>query len=230
MSRNHTFCLHLLVVVLLATACSSPRKASERDCAKAEKHRARALWLCPPMLHMDSASIRLHLPGDSTSGTARYTDVQVDSIKAACEQYAAALAAERELYIIAQRDQHAQGVTTPTLHPPPTQPSLAPAQALHTIRRHACAFDPFTATTGLCVATVRPGPNGPLITLEQLPLDTTAKAPCPPSVKPAPCPTCTGVASWYRWAFWITLPITLLLAAFVLRVIVVSMRANSPHG
>lgn len=230
MSRNLTFCLHLLVVVLLATACSSPRKASERACAKAEKHRARAVWLCPQMLSMDSASVRFQLQGDSTTASSRYTDPQVDSLLAACEQYAAALATERELYRIAMAERIAQGDEDIAASSLPSPPTPAQQQATHRIRQQVCQFEPFTATTGLCVASVRPGTNGPLLALEQLPIDTIASAPCPPQLQAAPCPTCSGVATWYRWAFWSLLILTVCLLAIIARVIVVSMRANTPHG
>lgn len=225
--HRHLFPL-IAVAVLLATACSSPRKASERACAKAEKHRARAIWLCPQMLYMDSANVRFQLPGDSTTAISHYTDPLVDSLLAACEQYAAALATERELYRIAFTDRIDQ--SDPALATPATAPhSPAQRHATDRIRQQVCQFKPFTATTGLCVATVRPGANGPMLALEQLPVDTIAQAPCPPQLQPSTCPTCSGVASWYRWGFWCLLLIVLALLMLIARVIVVSMRANSPN-
>lgn len=222
MRTNPVLSISVVILVLLAAACSSRRNASERACARAEKHRAKAIWLCPQMLGMDSAAIRFVIPGDTAVTTARWTDPEVDSLLAACEQFAAALAIERSLFQFAleQRDSAAAVRATP--------PPRYNGAATEAIRRLACAFEPITATTGLCIATVRPGPNGPLLTVEQLPVDTTGKAPCPPQVNPAPCPECTGVASWYRTAFWGIVSVLALGLCIVVLMIARSFRQWPP--
>lgn len=217
MSRNLTSCLQLLVVALLATACSSPRRASERACAKAEKHRARAIWLCPQALLLDSATARFQLPAQHDSAAVRLIQAELDSVRAACEQLSEALDAERELYQAALQQ---QPTTLPT---PPKRGSSEPAQrALQALRKEVCAFEPQEVQVGLCIARVTPGTNAPLLYVEQLPLDTMLRAPCPPQLTAAPI--YTGVATWYRTGFWVVLALFLIILGLFIRMVQVAMR------
>lgn len=71
----------LIMCVALLAACGSPRKA----CRKADRHIARAIWLCPDVLSRDSATATLLVPGDSTTGALTYTQHDLDSLLAACD-------------------------------------------------------------------------------------------------------------------------------------------------
>ncbi len=227
MSRNLTHAATLGFAALMLVACSSPRKASERACAKAERYRAKAVWLCPQMLDMDSATARYELPGDSAQQHAAYTQADVDSILTACLQLREALDAERELYAATMAQRSDSAAVPP---PAPTRPGAATRAALNTLRRQACDFEPLEAAAGICRARVTAGPGGPLLRLEQLPIDTALRAPCPPALKPTTTVTHTGVASWYRPAFWTLLVITALLVAMLARMVAVHMRTNTPTG
>lgn len=228
MSQHRHLYPLLAVAVLLAAACSSPRKASERACAKAAKYRAKAIWLCPQALVMDSAEVRFQLPGDSATHTARYTEPQVDSLIAACAQYAEALAAERDLYQAAMQQQLTlahEGVVRSETTKKQHGGSKAAQEALLRIREEACHFEPLEATVGYCRARVRPGGSAPLLTLEQLPMDVVASAPCPPQLgEPR---VADGVARWYRTGFWIVLGLCLLLLAALVRMVMVCMRRTA---
>lgn len=204
MSRTLSpICLVGFAVLLLA-ACSSQR-ASERACRKADKHIAKAVWLCPDVLRHDSATVTFTLPGDSAATTAAFTDPIVDSLLKACEDFALAIVHERDslanALIIHGTGQAEDGSRVngfgvrPGVSPAPTVPA-----ATARMREQLCYFEPIEANTDVCYARVRPGPNGPLLTLEQKPYKAVATAPCPPQVGRPPCPACNGVAAWWRVA------------------------------
>lgn len=222
MSRSSTTNCLIGLVALMTVACSQPRKAGDRACRKADRHLARAVWLCPDILTRDSATVTFTLPGDSVATTLRYTDPLVDSLLAACEQFAAVLLAERRLL----------GDIDTTVHRSPIVVHPARAPAVAAIQRVACAFEPYTETVGLCTITVRPGANGPLLTVVQEPYTQTQRTPCPPQVQRPPCPP-PGVAGWYRWGFWICAPLCLLLLVLFMRRFLLafnrSFSANNPQ-
>lgn len=242
MSRKLTTVLLCCVAALMLAACHLPRKASERACRKAERHLARAVWLCPDILRHDSASVTFTLPGDSTATTLSFTDPVVDSVMAACEQLREALAAERDLYLAALALQTERLRTQNTIRdtvvasrprmPDPTTVRLQEfsRQAIEKLREDVCAFEPFSFTAGICTCSVRPGKNGPLITMTQAEVKKEATAPCPPQIGSVPCPE-PGVAAWYRWAFWVLLAI--VIGSIVLRRVngaLLSIRTSDLQG
>jgi hypothetical protein len=252
MSRSHSaICLSVLAVLMLAS-CVSSRKAEQRDRKKADRLIARAIAKYPGVLTPDSTTVAFHLPGDSAQQQARYTDPQIDSLLAACEQYAAALASERELYLLTrstpvgppsslgegrQRDEAYPTKTTP-VGPPSSLggrgqgmevPTPQRSSAIDRIRQEACAFEPITATTLLCEATVEPGPNGPLLQLEQFPLDSILKAQCPPQVAFSPCEKSHVSNNWIV-GFFILLILCIAMALILWNGIAKSIRSNTPQG
>jgi hypothetical protein len=221
MSRNLTHLFPLLVVVLLATACSSPRKASERAKAKAQKHLALAMVLDPSIMRPTDQEVEL--PGDSaTLPPAPYADADVDSILAACAQLAEALRNERDLFAHQLMRMPSQPVVTP----PPPAPSAARKQAVENLRNAACSYKPWSYDHELFVVTASGG-STPKVEVRLKP--RKASVPCPPQAVLEPVVQ-VGVANWYRTWFWILLLITTVLVAIIGRVIAVSMRANAPHG
>lgn len=213
MSRSLTTILLPGLVALMLAACSSPRKASERACRKAEKHWAKAVWLCPKILSMDSATVTFVLPGDSVATTARYNEPIVDSVLKACEEYALAVMHERDSLRRQLLGDTGQVEDSSLVNGFGTRRGTSPApssQRQEKLREFLCLFEPIVANTELCYAQVRPGPNGPLLTLEQKEYREVVKAPCPPVALPPPCPPCDGVASWWRTVA-IVLAILLLL-------------------
>lgn len=227
MSRSLTT-ICLVGLVALIAACSSPRKASERACRKADKHLARAVWLCPDALKHDSATVTFSLPGDSADVTVPFTDPLVDSLLLACQQYAEAVATDRALL---ERTLDNDSLTIAQLEL--RVAALQRANATASVRRSACAFTAFEQTIGLCTVRVRPGPQGPMLTVVQAPLDTAVTAPCPPQVTRPPCPSCPdGVATWWRTAA--ILLFLILILSHLRRIIgmVISVRtwARMPQG
>lgn len=180
LSMSHTLSSATLVgfVALMLAACTGPRKASERACSKAERHVAKAVWMCPAVLEVDTAvrTVDVVLPGDSVTVPVRLAhSLDVDSILAQCEQLREVIAAERDLYAAALERQHER--------PGPTQ---APAvrRAVDALQRSTCQWEPITYEHALFTLTVAPGQSEPLITVQVK--DRVAQAecpPCPPRVK-----------------------------------------------
>jgi hypothetical protein len=230
MSRSHSATCYFALAVLMLASCVSPRKAEQRDCNKADRLIARAIAKCPEVLTPDSTKVPFHLPGESKGAAARYTDPEIDSLLAACEQFAAALASERELYLLSATSAvgpssspggRGQGMEAP--------PSAQRSLAIQNIREEACAFEPITASTMLCEAVVVPGPNGPLLQLEQLPLDSILKAQCPPHVAFAPCEKSHVSSNWIV-GFFILLILCIAMALILWNGMAKSIRSNTPQG
>jgi hypothetical protein len=221
MSRNLTHLFPLLVAVLLATACSSPRKASERAKAKAQKHLALAMVLDPSIMRPNDQEVEL--PGDSaTLPPAEYADADVDSILAACAQLAEALRNERDLFA----HQLMRMPAHPVVPTPPPAPSAARKQAVDNLRKTACSYKPFTYDHELFLVTASGG-STPKTEVRLKP--RKASVPGPPQAVLEPVLK-VGVANWYRTGFWILLLISAVLVTIIARVIAVSMRTNTPHG
>jgi hypothetical protein len=230
MSRSHSAICYFALAVLMLASCVSPRKAKQRDCNTADRLIARAIAKCPGVLKPDSTKVPFHLPGDSAQADARYTDPEIDSLLAACEQFAAALASERELYLALELERAAAGQAgkqVPGL--PTTLPTPQRTKAIDRIREEACAFEPITASTMLCEAVVVPGHNGPLLQLEQLPLDSILKAQCPPQVAFAPCEKSHVSSNWIV-GFFILLILCIALALILWNGMAKSIRSNTPQG
>lgn len=165
---------------LVLVACSGPRKASERACLKADRHMAKAAWLCPKVLEADTTArtVTVELPGDTLQVAPKLAhSLDVDSILAACDQLREALAAERTLRELAPPS---GGQPTPVVSRPPAVP-----RALSTLQDRACQWEPFEVNHELAVLRLRPGSDGrPLITVEVKPRVATGECPpCPPVLK-----------------------------------------------
>ena len=190
MSRSLATTSLLGLAVLLLMACSSPRKASERACRKAERHMARAVWLCPDMMRLDSAlyimsPVRMEVP-------VAYSDsINYDSLLSAC----AALNAALEVRVA----DTSRAWQSPVVIHSPQMRQVAVRNATTAIRQAACDWKDFTQTFGRLTVTVKNSTAGPLLTVEDA--GETVKVPCPPAIGRAPCPE-PGVATWYRSFTW----------------------------
>lgn len=200
------FCLAAL------SACFQPRKAEERGCRRAERLMARAVFKCPKLLQADTATrtVSLVLPGDSLTTTLGFTDPVLDSLAAACAQFAEALAAERDLYQVALRAAHDSLRAAQAVPPPGTSPAVQ--AAIVRTRLQACTFQPFTYVHDRATVLVRPGPDGlPQLTVHVSELQEQLDCPpCPPQVTQHTTVQ-HGVAPWYRTYFWCTIGVLVLL-------------------
>jgi hypothetical protein len=178
--------LAAIALLLLLCACGGPRKA----CRKAQQHMARAAWLCPQVLRPDTATTTL--PGDTaTTPPMAYTAAQMDSVEAACQQLAEALAAERELY--------AALYSTPPRQPLPV--NTPPVQAaLARIRTAACQYAPFHYQHELFTLRATGGETPGITVLVH---DRVLRTECPPVLNMGQTPPTHGVAAWYRVGFWV---------------------------
>ena len=161
----------LLVSVALLASCAQPRKAAQRRCSKADRHIAKAVWLCPDALARDSATVQL--PPTSTELRLALVDsVTMDSVLAACNRIRMALEAELE---------HTKDSSNNT-------PGVASVPAaVRVLQRTVCLWETLTDTVNGMVITVRRSADGsPLLGVELL--ARTVKAPCPPAITRPPCP------------------------------------------
>lgn len=178
MSRTRTSATLFGMFALLLVACSGPRKATERACRKAEKHVARAVWLCPQVLEVDTAprTVDVAVPGDSAAVPVKLAhSLDVDSILAACEELQHLMALELEE--LRQVDSVAPAIAE--------APRAARKQAAVTrIQRTACQWEPQTYEHELFSLTVSPGETGPLLMVRVKDRVVTADCPpCPPRVQ-----------------------------------------------
>ena len=103
---------------------------------------------------------------------------------AACQQYAEALAAERELYALHMRT-------------PRTQ------EAVRTIRQQACEMRPVHVFDGPMELHIWTANGKVEWKYEITPQVVEVSIPSPPRVEFRPAPPGTGVAAWYKWFFWV---------------------------
>lgn len=195
----------LLMALMVLSACAQPRKA----CRRAEKHIAKAIYLCPEALHPDTTTrtATLQVPAESLMSELRWSQADMDSVLAACDQVREALDQERALYIA--------GVTTRSdkKSTPMTATTPRAASAVAALRRQACQFEPFTLQNDRVKVTVRPGTDRPLITLEAKPWQQVVKCPpCPPQVTMGEVKV-DGGGRFYRYGFWCLLLLVLVYLA-----------------
>lgn len=188
----------LLLCVALTTACSTPRKA----CRKAERHMARAVWLCPDILHQDSVAMAIPATKDSLAAAPASPDL--DSLLEACRALNAVLEADRHL-----RQEVAYTTNTPA------RPLYTPAHgvqlAVTKVQQAACNWQGFTQRVGRITITVRNINGAPALMVDDP--GEVRKVPCPPSANKT---VITGVADWYRTAFWIIVGMVVLFVFPVL--------------
>jgi hypothetical protein len=172
----------------------------ERRCNRADRHLARAVWLCPDILTRDSAQVTISMAPDSAASTTAWRTPQVDSLLNACADFALSVVQRNDslqALLLAGGRQALPSTKASALDP--GAPGAAGQRAQERLREQLCWFDAFESETELCFARVRPGKDGPLLTLEQKSFSRTASAPCPPQLTRPPCPTCPdGVATWWR--------------------------------
>lgn len=186
------------LLALMVVACSTPRKA----CRKAERHMARAAWLCPSALQVDTATVLV--PGDTaTAPPMAYEPIDVDSLEAACAELARTLMAEREKY---------EGLLAGNAPEKPLPVNTEAVQrAASGVRRVACRWEPWEYDHALFHLRALGGDTpGILVEVKE----QKVKSPCPPALSLKPV-IIEGVAEWYRTAFYIM--IIFLLALFAAR-------------
>lgn len=191
----------VLICLIAVSACGTPRKA----CRKAQKHIAKAVWLCPEALRADTSgrSVSVQLPGDTITDTLRWSDADVHAIMADCDQLREALASERDLYatvLINNERQVAQAKSDRN-------------DALSKLRTSTCRFEPFTVSTGRTTVRIRPGSGVPLVTIEEHPVSRTVNCPpCPPQVTLGEVHVNGPTGKFYRIGFWSLLIFLIILA------------------
>lgn len=178
----------LILCVALLSACGSPRKA----CRKADRHIARAVWLCPDVLHQDSATVTW--PPTSDTIAAQPSRPDLDSLLAACRTLNIALQAAR-LHAAPPLETH-----TPISAAPSVKHAVAKVQAA------ACNWEGFTERVGRVTITVHNIDGTPVLLVDDP--GEVRKVPCPPGVTQT---VVTGVAGWYRPAFWILAVLLVLI-------------------
>lgn len=194
--------------LLLLSACGGPRKA----CHKAERHMARAAWLCPGVLQADSATTTL--PGTvATLPHPALQEAHLDSLEDACRQLAEALAAERELYAAVLGLRQPVPVATPRV-----------VQAATAVQRVACQYQPMVYEHELFTLRMAGGSTPGIVVQVH---DRQVAVPCPPRLVP---PQRAGVAPWYRGAFWVLAIYAILVSYIILRSATSAWRANEPHA
>lgn len=82
MSRSLTL-LPLVGLLVLVSACSTPRKA----CRRADRLVAKAVYQCPDILRAKTDTVYVQLPGDTVLAQVQWSDslVDTDSLLAACD-------------------------------------------------------------------------------------------------------------------------------------------------
>ena len=197
--------LLLIPIALLLVACGSPRKA----CRKAERHIAKAAMMCPEL--MRSADQGVVIPGDSVAVEQTYGQADIDSIMAGCDQLREALKSEQDLSVV---------IFNHYLRRPRVE------QAVAQVRRSACRYKPFRYEHELFTLNMK---GGETPGIEVIVPQRKVVVPCPPQVELRPV-VHTGVARWYRGAFWLLVVFSLLLIYIILRTVFLGMRTNDPQG
>ena len=170
----------LLMALILLTACTGGRKAARHE-AKAQKHLARAVWLDPSLA--SPSQVEVDLPGDTAMAPPMaLADPDADSLLAACEAFAAEMLAARNEFA----------------HRLMALPAKA-QKASRKVQQVACRYEPFEYNHDLFRLRADGG-DTPGIQVEVHP--RKALVPCPPQVNYTPTVR-VGVASWYRWGFWL---------------------------
>lgn len=78
----------ILALAVLLTACGTPRKA----CRKADRHMAKAVFLCPKVLNARTDTVLVKLPGDTITIAVPWSEgpVNTDTLLAQCDSLRAA--------------------------------------------------------------------------------------------------------------------------------------------
>ncbi len=161
----------------------------------------RAARLCPDCVFRDT----VRTEADTAEVPLLFSDnMNVDRLLADCAQLHEAVSAERDLY----RHALEQSTSRVQLLPPRTR------QAVSAVRGTACTYEPQVYESDVVRVDVRPGPNGPLLSVEE----KAHAIPCPPhagKVVYVDREVKVGVAPWYRVFTWIVLAIVALGVCFV---------------
>lgn len=199
MSAIRTLFLFGLPVLMLA-ACRTPRKA----CARAERHVARAVYLCPEILRATTRTdtVTVTVPGDAGAGAAQYTQHQMDSVVHLCN-----VLVNRSLkYNTEKRKEHEAEEQVLQQH-------IAQAgRELRQLRGYVCRFDTVVVEDSLFSLRVWADRDGIayLYYVHPRTASATVTTTTPGvSLRDAPCPP-VGVASWWRTVALIAMALLLL--------------------
>lgn len=215
MSRRVLPTLFLCAVLLMA--CGGPRKA----CRKAARLQIRAAMLCPELLRVDTArrTATLQMPGDTTTAELPWSDPDLDSLLAACEQLREAFAADAELMRMERDTLVARLLVRERPHA---------RHAVRQVRAEACTFEPFTVHGRRSIVLVEPGDGQPKVTVVDLPVTEAVNCPpCPPQ-------TVLDTASPTRavgWLWWLLVAgLLVALAVWMLRMNTRAWRLHENDG
>lgn len=161
----------LIVLPLLLSSCSLFRPSPERQCRKAEGHIAKALRICPEAANLRTDTLTIHLPGDSSSGERLWTDADLDSVLAGCQQLREALDAERQLTeitngvasrIVSRQQRALDSLRTALATKGRTS---AGGEGVDRLRRSLCRFPDIHDSTELYELRITYSDSGPLYTI-----------------------------------------------------------------
>ncbi len=193
MSRTLTLTA-LVGLLALAPACRTPRKA----CAQAERHVAKAVWLCPQVLLAQIDTVEL--PGDTLRDTLVWAPVDVDSLLAACDTL------RRAAEVLALNSVNQQERMQATI-----RRQQAVMNATDALRRKACRVEPLNAFTADFDLAVWQGEDGALQYEVQLHPRTVPCPPCPVVRTTAAPAERSGIAPGWRTIALVQLPLLILL-------------------
>jgi hypothetical protein len=203
MSRSLTP-LSLVGLLVLMSACSTPRKA----CRRADRLVAKAVYQCPDILRAKTDTVYVQLPGDTLLAEVQWSDslVDTDSLLAACDSLRRAVEV-LALNSLNQSERLQDKVTR----------MRRVNDAAARLQREACRVEPLEIDRTDFTLKVWQDPS-------------TGKLNAQVNVRPrtVPCPettiqvnpgnaTVTGVARWYQLGFWLLLLVivTYLVARFI---------------
>lgn len=219
--RTNSRILMYGLLALMAMSCTGPRKALQRACAKAERHMAKAIYLCPDLLKpiVQHDTVEVLVQGGSAEGATGYTQADMDSLSKLCSElvaYAQSRASSARRELEEERRTKRTGKTTPDV--------------VSRLRKSVCELEPVMHADSLITLKMWTE-DGKLRYRYQI-LPRTAKAVTTHTstqvAVQAPCPP-EGVASWYRTWFWALL-FSLALFLFLFgRVLYYSLRAWKPN-
>ena len=194
----------LVGLLVLSSACSTPRKA----CRRADRLVAKAVYQCPDILRARTDTVYVQIPGDTVLTEVQWSDslVDTDSLLAACDSLRRAVEGLALTSLSqSERLQHQLRKANRT------------NAALHALQMQACRVEPLEMERTDFTLKVWQDP-------------TTGKLNAQVNVRPrtVPCPettiqvnpgnaNVTGVARWYQLGFWLLLLVivTYVVARFI---------------
>lgn len=202
----------LLLACALLVACSSPRKAQERACHRAEKimQRAtvRAAFRCPTSIDRPTMTIG----PDTVSIEPELADsVDLQQMLDDCEKLYHSTSNERDLFKTLLKLDREELPVIPEKAAKVSVRDLPTAtrSAVMGLRTTTCQWEPVHYEFGSIEVDIRPGEHAPLVTFTQ----NERTVECPPAVAKNPCPPSAGVGAFYQAAAIIEFILLLILGA-----------------